>query len=164
MMQKLLTRALVSLVLVCFISPSLALAQKIPVLDFFHGRECPHCQEEKSWFPTLKQMYPGIQINEYEVWHDVANQKLWGERLAAFDMTPSAVPTNIIGSEVVVGFSKGQILSLLEKNYGPPAIVEAEVDVSQLESGDDDKNLKILFVLFGAAVLIGGAWFFGQKK
>ena len=70
-------------------------AQAIPTLDFFHGRECPHCQNQKKWFPELKKAYPDIVINEYEVWHDVANQALWAERLAEFDQEPRSVPTNI---------------------------------------------------------------------
>lgn len=97
-------------------------AQKIPTLDFFHGRECPHCQNEKAWFPTLKQAYPDIVINEYEVWHEPANQVLWAQRLAEFDMEPSGVPTNIIGDEVITGFAPEQIVAALEATYGAPAV------------------------------------------
>ncbi len=138
------------------------MAQQIPVLDFFHGRECPHCHEEKEWFATLKQMYPDIQINEYEVWHDVANQKIWTERMQALDMSPSGVPTNIIGDEVVVGFVPDQILTLLEARYGPPLEVDENVVV---ETTEEPKGMssKIVFIILGAALLIGGALFVGRK-
>ena len=69
-------------------------AQQIPTLDFFHGRECPHCQNEKKWFPVLKQAYPDIVINEYEVWHDVGNQALMRKRLADLDIDSNSVPTS----------------------------------------------------------------------
>jgi|GEM_PF-3569173 len=99
-----------------------ATAQQIPTLDFFHGRECPHCINEKAWFSDLKKAYPDIVINEYEVWHDIANQALWGQRLAEFDMQPTSVPTNIIGKNVVTGFAPEKIIEAMEANFGPPAV------------------------------------------
>lgn len=95
-------------------------AQQRTVLDFYYGAECPHCHKEMKWFPELKKMYPHLEIQKYEVWHDTANQKKWAEHLAQFDMEPQGVPTNIIGEEVIVGFNAQGILAALEKTYGPP--------------------------------------------
>ncbi len=95
-------------------------AQQLPVLEFFHGAECPHCHEEKKWFPELKKMYPALEIKEFEVWHDAENRKLWAERMAEFNMKPTGVPTNIFEDTVIVGFDKKAILSAIEKSLGPP--------------------------------------------
>lgn len=107
-------------------------AQAIPTLDFFHGRECPHCHKEKAWFPELKEAYPDIKINEYEVWHDAENAALAEARMKELGLEFSGVPTNIIGDEAIVGFNPDGILELLEKNYGAPAVV---VDSSDEDSG-----------------------------
>ena len=105
-----------------FVSVS-ALAQQRAVLEFFHGAECPHCHEEKGWFPELQQMYPDLEIREYEIWHDEKNRLLAETRLAELGQKLDGVPTNIIEGEVVVGFNQQKIEQLLEKNYGPPAEV-----------------------------------------
>lgn len=139
-------------------------AQKIPTLDFFHGRECPHCQEEKAWLPVLKQMYPTLVVNEYEVWHDTANQKLWGDRLAEFGMAPSAVPTNILEGEVVVGFNKDRLLAIMSENYGAPEIEESSIVVAEDPGAGAEKTKKIIFVIFGALILVGAVFMFSPKK
>lgn len=115
-MKKLLLLAFVSLFFLGFE----ASAQQIPTLDFFHGRECPHCHKEKEWFPTLKKAYPDIVINEYEVWHNRENALLAEARLKELGHKFTGVPANIIGGqEVVVGFRSEAILAALEKVYGP---------------------------------------------
>jgi len=148
-----------SLVLAFLFSFQVTLAQQIPTIDFFHGRECPHCHKEKAWFPELKKAYPDVVINEYEVWHDIANQALWGQRLAEFDMEPRAVPTNIIGEEVITGFSPEAILAAMEKTYGPPTVALSS-------SGDNDATAAdytwILIVLAGLG-LAGVVAFMGKK-
>lgn len=103
-----------------FLLSSQTLAQQIPTLEFFHGAECPHCHEEKKWFSELKQMYPDIQIKEYEVWHNPENKIIAQKRLQAIGEPFSGVPTNIVGDQVIVGFMPEAILALLEVNYGPP--------------------------------------------
>ena len=140
-----------------------AQAQEIPSLDFFHGAECPHCHEEKKWFSTLKQMYPDLQINEYEVWHDVKNQALWQTRLKTLGKTPRAVPTNIIKDEVIVGFNPEAILATMQKHFGDPSIpLEAVQVVLPTKKDFDAKKWGILLLLAGA--IIGGALWMGKQK
>jgi hypothetical protein len=115
-------------------------AQRIPVLDFFHGRECPHCIRQKKWFPELKEAYPDIQINEYEVWHDPANAELARQRLRDLGTEFSGVPANVIGEDVIVGFSKNRILSTLEKYYGPPQNQTKSAGNSGDTADADDAN------------------------
>jgi len=140
-----------------------AFAQQIPTMEFFHGRECPHCQNQKKWFPTLKQAYPDLVIKEYEVWHDAENQALWAKRMADFDRSPSAVPTNIIGNTVVQGFSPEQILTAMAANFGPPA-----VDVSAASAGpggsSSTKDYTWLWIVLVGLVVGCGIAFVGRKS
>lgn len=98
-----------------------AYAQAIPRMEFFYGAECPHCHDEMKWFPELEKMYPDLEIQKYEVWHDAANKVLWQQRMQEFGMKTGGVPTNIIGNDIVVGFDPNRIVDAFEKNYGPPA-------------------------------------------
>ncbi len=152
-----------------------ALAQKAQVLEFFHGRDCPHCHKEQAWFPTLKEAYPGLDIKMYEVWYNEENQALMQKRLQEIGEQSDAVPTNIIEGEMVVGFDPGKIVDLLEKNYGAPAtdrdaLLEAganakpkadptpsiDPETGEPEAGGFDRD-KILALL---AVILGGGGLF----
>lgn len=137
-------------------------AQQIPTLDFFHGRECPHCQNQQKWFPTLKKAYPDIVINEYEVWHDGENQALWATRLAEIGEAPSGVPSNIIGAQLVTGFAPDRILEALAAAYGPPA-----VDITSLEAIEEDSeglDLILIAIVLGGMALAAGIAFLGKKS
>ena len=111
-----------------FFLPSYVTAQQSPVLEFYHGAECPHCHEEKKWFPELREMYPSLEIQEFEVWHDEKNKDRWIQRLAAYGMEPRAVPTNIFENEVIVGFDKKRMLELFRTKIGPPKKVPKIVE------------------------------------
>ncbi|MCF7830796.1 hypothetical protein K9M41_02265 [Candidatus Gracilibacteria bacterium] len=104
-------------------------AQRAVTMEFYHGAECPHCHEERQWFPELKKMYPDIQIKEFEVWHNPQNKALWTQRMRELGMVPTGVPTNIIGNEAIVGFNAPGILALLEKHFGPPLDPKAKVEI-----------------------------------
>ena len=138
-------------------TPSDIKAQELPIIEFFHGAECPHCHKEKTWFPTLKQMYPDIVIKEYEVWHEAENKKKLETKLQALNAKFQGVPTNIIKDEIVVGFNKAGILALLEKNYGPPAITEDQITPPA-------KNNQTLWFIIGAILLLFVILFVGAKN
>ncbi len=142
--------------------PLTIFSQQIPTLDFFHGRECPHCQNEKKWFPTLRQAYPDIIINEYEVWHDTENQALWAKRLEAIGQSPSGVPSNLIGDQQITGFAPDRILAALEAEYGPPSADIRGVEPTEEENDALDMTL-ILIVLVGLGIA-GGFAFLGKKS
>jgi len=122
-------------------------AQQIPVLEVFHGRECPHCQKEMKWLPTLQKMYPSLKIKEYEVWHDEANKALVSKRMKEMGKEFTGVPTNIIEGEVIVGFQPERIVEVLKAKYGAPKEV--------IESSEEETSLPnwiwglVLFLLTG---------------
>jgi len=102
-------------------------AQQIPTMEFFYGAECPYCHDEMKWFPELKEMYPDLEIKQYEVWHNVENKILWGHRMKEMGTKATNVPTNIIGNDIIVGFNSEAILASLEKHFGPPAVERKNV-------------------------------------
>ncbi len=88
------------------------------VLELFYGEECPHCHNELEWLDSLDMnKYPNLRIEKYETWHDEENSDLFKARMKELGEVAQGVPTNIIGGEVVVGFSdelKEKILGLIE--------------------------------------------------
>ena len=128
--------------LLFFTSVGSVSAQKAPVLELFHGRDCPHCHAELDWLPELEALYPGLVIDKKEVWFDTANQAAFDKRMAGLGLEAAGVPTNVIGDEVVVGFDKDAILELMRKHYGAPIkIASDKVEPSWFEN--------LLLSLFG---------------
>ncbi|MCF7905661.1 hypothetical protein K9L63_00510 [Candidatus Gracilibacteria bacterium] len=117
-------------------------AQQVPVMEFYHGAECPHCHEERQWFPELKKLYPDLDIQAFEVWHDASNQKRWTQRMTELGMQPTGVPTNIINNEVIVGFKPVEILSVLKRHYGPPVDPDMKISVETKNSEGWKKYLE----------------------
>ncbi|MGV8025147.1 MAG: hypothetical protein AB2L18_01150 [Anaerolineaceae bacterium] len=99
----------ISLVLLLF-SISAVFAQTdqtVPLnIYFFWGDGCPHCAEEELFLETLKEKYPSVTINDYEVWYNEENQKTLSEFGKILDFDPSGVPVTIIGDQVWIGFSE----------------------------------------------------------
>ena len=108
-------------------------AQEIPVLELFHGRDCPHCHKEIAWLPELQKLYPDLKVEKYEVWYNPTNKRRFGERMRSLGEKASGVPTNIINDEVVVGFDKEAILALMQKHYGSPQPKTQTPKVEDLE-------------------------------
>ena len=74
-------------------------------LVLFWGDGCPNCAAEKEWLETVEAQHPDLEIAQYEVWNDPANQALFtaeGQRLG-FDA--GSVPTTIIGERVWIGWT-----------------------------------------------------------
>jgi glutaredoxin len=73
---------------------------------FFWGKGCPHCAEEKQFLNELKQQYPFLEIQDYEVWYDKENAALLVKMAEAYKLTTSGVPVTFIGKQGIVGFSQ----------------------------------------------------------
>ena len=76
-------------------------------LHLYWKEGCPHCENEKEFFKILKEDYPQIQINEYEISKNPQYLKdfikvgttLNGEKI-------TLVPTTIIGEKIITGYSE----------------------------------------------------------
>ena len=94
------------LLVCCFIFPFFVSAteEKSITLYFFHGDGCPHCAEEEKYLEKIRDKYPNLTIESYEVWYDEENAELLAKVEDAFAITRSGVPTNVIGNTVILGF------------------------------------------------------------
>lgn len=78
----------------------------LPSITLFHGEECPHCQAERKFLNELKKDFPDLEINEYEVWHNKENAKVFMQKAKELGITQLGVPLTIIGDKYMVGFDK----------------------------------------------------------
>ena len=89
-------------------------------LYLFHGKECPHCREEKEWLKAIQKKYKNyLKIEMFEVWHDDDNAEVMNKVRDELSIKSEGVPLTVIGDEHFVGFSEA-ISSRMEntiKNY-----------------------------------------------
>ena len=75
-------------------------------LYLFHGAECPHCEEERTWLKDIEEKYKDyLNVYYFEVWHDKDNAKIMGKLMEDFGLSKGGVPFTIIGEKYYVGFS-----------------------------------------------------------
>ena len=89
-------------------------------LVYYHGAECPHCHALKKFLPDVQKLYPSLEIEEYEVWHDPQNAARAQAHVAELGGEFSAVPTIVIKDEFMTGFSSERLLEFLERKFGAP--------------------------------------------
>lgn len=78
-----------------------------PTVVLFHGEGCPHCAAEREFLAELAVEHPEVLIQQYEVWHDEANQQLLAQYEDRLGFEAAGVPVTIVGDRVWVGFSAG---------------------------------------------------------
>ena len=89
-------------------------------LYLFHGRECPHCAEEKQWLKEIKKDYKDyLNVYEFEVWHDENNAKTLEVVKETFKTDARGVPFTVIGDNYYVGYSEatGSMIETKIKEY-----------------------------------------------
>jgi glutaredoxin/cytochrome c biogenesis protein CcdA len=72
---------------------------------FFWGDGCPHCMNQKEFFDSIKDKYPNMILNSYEVWKNKDNQDYMKEVSAIYEVQPRGVPLTFIGNKNWIGFS-----------------------------------------------------------
>ena len=104
-MKKILSYILI--ILITFISlPNIVNAETIN-MHLFHGKECPHCKEEREFLNKYLEDRDDVKLYMYEVWHDSDNQALLQKVQETLDNKASGVPYLVIGDKVVVGYKSG---------------------------------------------------------
>ena len=75
-------------------------------LYLFYGKECPHCEQERSWLKDIKEDYKEyLNVYEFEVWHNENNVELMNKVGDVFNYTPKGVPFTVIGDSYFSGYS-----------------------------------------------------------
>lgn len=88
---------------------------------FFWGDGCPHCEEEKKFFESIKNNY-GEYYNLYafETWYNEENEKLLYTFADAVNRKVTGVPFTIIGDKTFSGFgekNKQEFINAIESQH-----------------------------------------------
>jgi len=75
-------------------------------LYIFWGEGCPHCAKEKVFLNEIKEDYPNLKINAFEVYNNSKNQEYFKEAAKTLKENASGVPFTVIGDEVFIGFNE----------------------------------------------------------
>ena len=85
-------------------------------LHFFHLSTCPACHRQISFHKKLKEMYPNLNIIEYEIKQPQTRKVLeeFAKNHSQIKLDEFSTPTTIIGKKLNIGFgdaeSSGKIL------------------------------------------------------
>ncbi len=72
----------------------------------FYGRECPHCEQERTWLKKIQNDYKDyVNVYMFEVWHNNDNAELMNKVIEEFNVTEKGVPLTVIGDSYFVGYS-----------------------------------------------------------
>jgi len=86
-------------------------------LYFFYGSTCPVCKKADSFLNKMKEKYPSLKVNNYEVFGNKENAKLFLELLESCGEEKIVrVPVIFIGNEVISGYLNEDITGkIIEK-------------------------------------------------
>lgn len=96
---------LIFFILLAILLPQISLAQQEPLdIYFFWGEGCPHCAKEKTFLQKIKNNYPQVIVNDFEVYNNITNAKLLQKIGQETNLNINGVPLIIIGDKALVGF------------------------------------------------------------
>jgi cytochrome c biogenesis protein CcdA len=105
-------------------------------LYLFHSETCPHCRDEIKFLDGIKNQYPNLEIQKFEVSKDFKNLNLFKKINQMYGLDGS-VPLNIIGDKIIVGFKENELLGQFD-NCSRAACNNPEAD-QLLGSGEVEK-------------------------
>ncbi|MBT3689751.1 hypothetical protein HOE31_01405 [bacterium] len=86
-------------------------------LYLFYSYTCPHCHDERVYLETLKEEYGSqLEIHEFEIIKDKANQELFKEAARIYNANISYVPLTIIGDQLITGYGTDETTGSEIKN------------------------------------------------
>lgn len=83
--------------------------EKLVEINFFYSAICPHCLKEKEFLEELKERYPEIKINQYEVTQHPDNQELlkdFYEKYQVPEKERGWVPVTFTPTTYFIGFNE----------------------------------------------------------
>lgn len=116
-----------------FLFAKSALAINEVNLYLFWGEGCPHCAREKVFLNEIKDNYPNLKINAFEVYNNSTNQEYFKKTAETLKENASGVPFTVIGDEVFIGFNEsitpGEIEERIKRcsEFSCPDLVNAIV-------------------------------------
>ena len=102
-MKKIIYAILITLLFV----PILVFGKEKDInIYWFHGSECPHCQEEKEFLDKYLEKHENVHLISYEVWHNDANLAKMNSVVKLLKDKKVGVPYLIIGNNSIIGYIK----------------------------------------------------------
>ena len=86
------------------LAPLTAAASSVK-LHFFYAENCPGCQKQKPFIEELRQNYPQLDVQIYDVWMQQDNYALMQALAETQGVEFASTPMTAIGQQVWFGFS-----------------------------------------------------------
>ncbi len=74
---------------------------------FFFGEGCPHCAKEEAFFESIRDKYPTLEINSFEIYRNKENVSLMKEVSNKLNANANGVPFLVIGDKFLIGYAEG---------------------------------------------------------
>lgn len=132
--QKMVSKTRSILILIMFLLFfQLTLAEETDCLYLFQGIACSGCLETEKYIDTLKETYPSIQINKFEVYRNLKNAALLEKYYQNYDVKEESrgLPVVFLAGSYFIG--KEPIRNLVEErikdntNINCPSLEAEEV-------------------------------------
>ncbi len=106
---------------------------------YFHLSTCPHCHKQNKFHETLKEMYPQLRINEFELTKSGSKEKIleMAKDYPQINVDRISTPTSIIGEEVNTGYGS-------DETTGQKLIEMIEKEKARIESSWDDTKTRTI--------------------
>jgi len=125
-------------------------------INFFYREGCFYCKKEIKFLEEIKEKYPEIKINYYEIYHNPENQKLFQEFAKKYELKHFGVPILFIGDRHFLGYESDEttgkaIESCLKEYCGIGESDEKIINISIFKEVNLSKfSLPVLTIVLGA--------------
>lgn len=137
-------------------SPAAA-GESSPTVVLFHGEGCPHCVAERAWLQELAIEYPGLRIEQYEVWNDESNRQVLRQYADELGFEPSGVPVTIVADQVWIGFSDTVVAEIESVVAAASADSGAPTQIEPTPASTVDVPLLGTVTLTGSSLVVSTA-------
>ena len=87
--------------------PTINPSEEEVVVYLFWGEGCNFCKKEKAFFDEIKDDFPSLVLNDYEIYYNEENQAMFLEMAAAYGVdNPQGVPMTFINDQYFIGFAE----------------------------------------------------------
>jgi len=116
---------------------------------FFYGQGCPHCAKEEAFFDRIKDNYPTLNIEKFEVYFNRESGDLMKKISDGLNSNANGVPFLVVGDKTFIGYAEGvtsveiedQIKNCLSTTCPDPVaqIIKDSESVEEETSGENEK-------------------------
>lgn len=152
---------IVSCVLLLSVSQEVRAAEH-PILYFFWGDGCPHCEKEKEFLQPLQEKYPELEMRWFEVWKHPEFAQFADTMRKTYNVTTSSVPMTFLGDWNVVGYQEDtttgvrieeQVVACIKEGCADALIKLGPRQIAWLIQDQVKKNEALEWELFPATIL-----------